>query len=198
MKRRFKFAAPFYRLKVPITNLFFVEGKKGLNDICLFATTKNSVHSFKLIRIITSSHILPGSGTSVGHLNLSLRDRRSTPSGTGEFTVVDLETDFGCEPACATLTTTEFDAEQQLIIANKKGVFSYATDDRRSALAIEGEKLMVSWWFSYLLIVTKESPLNQAPRLTTDSGAMNLPTITISTASKSNLIEQLDPRYSST
>jgi hypothetical protein len=73
------------------------------------------------------------------------------------FDITDLDTHNGCTPGCAVLTQSELDGEQQFVIANSTGIFSYVGDDKRLALGIEGDKLAIYWWFNYLITVTKET-----------------------------------------
>ncbi len=180
MFRRYKFSPPFYQAERPITNLAFAEGTKPYGDLILYATTETNVLSFRLIQTTQPVGIASAVAASVSSsLTSTLRDRRpfhlthhQQPSA--QFNITILETHIGCNPGCAVLTQSELDGEQQFVIANSTGVFSYVGDDKRLGLGIEGEKLAVHWWFNYLITVTKE---NKKPALiastTTSSNTTN-------------------------
>jgi len=93
---------------------------------------------------------------------------------------------MGCAPGCAVLTQSELDGEQQFVIANSTGIFSYVGDDKRLALGIEGDKLIVQWWFNYLITVTKENR-KQPVR----SSAITSPNLTTIHKTPSNILSQL-------
>lgn len=95
-------------------------------------------------------------------LTSTLRDRRLQiaqhhQQSSTQFQITELETNIGCTAGCAVLTQSELDGEQQFVVANSTGVFSYVGEDKRLALAIEGDKLAVHWWFNYLITVTKQN-----------------------------------------
>lgn len=93
----------------------------------------------------------------------TLRDRRPFHLGqshqqpSANFVITELESRIGCSPHCAVLAHSDIDAEQQFVIANSTGIFSYVNDDKRLGLGIEGEKLAVHWWFNYLITVSKDT-----------------------------------------
>ena len=124
-------------------------------------------------------------------LTSTLRDRRPFhlahhQQQTAQFNISNLETQIGCNPGCAVLAQSEFDGEQQFVIANTTGIFSYVGDDKRLALAIEGDKLAVHWWFNYLITVTKE---NRKSSLI--SSSTTLPNTTNNPKPVSNILTQL-------
>jgi len=163
--RRYKFAAPFFQAKQPITNLALVEGIKPRNHLIIYATTETSVRSFRLIQTpqTTTNTITTAAAAVGGSVISTLRDRRPFQLTAhhqlppASFEITDLEIDIGCSTGCAVLTQSEFDGEQQFVIANSTGVLSYVGEDKRLGLPIEGEKLTIHWWFNYLITVTKES-----------------------------------------
>ncbi len=164
--RRYKFSGPFYQADNKITNLAFAERIKPRNDLIIYATTESSVRSFHLIETPPPSAAISAvaavATTVSSTITSTLRDRRPFHIGQHQqsiahFTITDLEIGIGCTPGCAVLTQSELDGEQQFVIANSTGVFSYVGDDKRLALGIEGDKLAVHWWFNYLIIVTKEN-----------------------------------------
>ena len=148
--RRYKFAAPFFQAKQPITNLALVEGIKRL---CRCIRKSQST---------TNTITRADEGISCSVIS-ALRDRRPFQLTAhhqlppASFEITDLEIDIGCSTGCAVLTQSEFDGEQQFVIANSTGVLSYVGEDKRLGLPIEGEKLTIHWWFNYLITVTKES-----------------------------------------
>ncbi|CAF1214156.1 unnamed protein product [Adineta ricciae] len=166
-EKRYKFSPPFYQAESPITNLAFSEGTKPFGSLTLYATTESTVISCRLVQ---TPHTNVGISAAVAvatsvssSLTSTLRDRRpfhitSHQQPSAQFTVTNLETQMGCTPGCAILTQSELDGEQQFVIANSSGVFSYVGEDKRLGLAIEGEKSTVHWWFNYLITVTKENP----------------------------------------
>jgi membrane carboxypeptidase/penicillin-binding protein len=105
--------------------------------------------------------------------------------------VAILESRIGCTAGCAVLAPPELDGEQQFVIANSTGVFSYVGDDKRLGLGIEGDKLAVHWWFNYLITVTKENRKTTllAPN-TTSSTASSLSN-TATNKPQSNILSQL-------
>ena len=204
-RRRFKFAPPFYQAERPITNLAFAEGTKPHGDLLLYATTESSVLSFRSIPVSTgsSSTGLSSSAAAVAAsvsstLSSTLRDRRPFQSTThqpqqthsNQFTVAILESRNGCTAGCAVLAP-ELDGEQQFVIANSTGVFSYVGDDKRLGLGIEGDKLAVHWWFNYLITVTKESRKTATLLPTTTTGAASSLTNTGANKPQSNILNQL-------
>lgn len=82
---------------------------------------------------------------------------RHNQQSPAQFNITELEVNIGCAAGCAVLAQSELDGEQQFVVANSTGVFSYVGEDKRLALAFEGEKLAVHWWFNYLITVTKEN-----------------------------------------
>ncbi|CAM4872645.1 unnamed protein product [Rotaria socialis] len=153
-EKRYKFTPPFYQAKLFITNLVFAEGGKPKNDLILYATTTSDVLSFRLIQAA------PVVASMSSTLTSTIRDRRpfhlSHQQPIAQFSDVVLETDIGCRPGCAVLAQSDKDGEQQFVIANSTGVFSYVGDDKRLGLGIENEKSAIYWWFNYLIIITKE------------------------------------------
>lgn len=127
-------------------------------------------------------------------LTSTLRDRRpfhipQNQQPIPHFNIAVLETNIGCNPGCAVLAQSDIDSEQQFVIANATGVFSYVGDDKRLGLGIEGEKLSIHWWYNYLITVTKE---NRKPSL-----AISTTTTASSTTTKpqSNILSQLTAKY---
>jgi hypothetical protein len=124
-------------------------------------------------------------------LTSTLRDRRPfqiaqhNQQSLARFNITELETTIGCAAGCAVLTQSELDGEQQFVIANSTGVFSYVGDDKRLALGIEGDKLAVHWWFNYLITITKEN--RRAPM----SSAGISSNLTQMTRPQSNILTQL-------
>ena len=176
---------PFFTANEAITNLAFAEGTKSKNDILLYATTELTVRSFRLISPINS---ITSSLRERKHFHLSTHQNPTSNNQPAQFDIAELESRMGCAPGCAVLATSELDGERQFLIANSTGVFSYVGDDRRLALAIEGEKLAIHWWFNYLITVSKESrravlstPMNAGP----STGVIRPP---------SNIISQLSAK----
>ena len=93
---------------------------------------------------------------------------------------------MGCNPKCAVLAQSELDGEQQFVIANDTGIFSYVGDDKRLALGIEGAKLAVHWWFNYLITITKD---NRKPSLI--ASLTTSPNSTANSKPQSNILSQL-------
>ncbi|UJR32086.1 hypothetical protein I4U23_019554 [Adineta vaga] len=162
-EKRYKFSPPFYQAESPITSLAFAEENKQFSDLILYATTESTVVSFRLVQTtppvgISAAVAVANSVSST--LTSTLRDRRpfhitAHQQPVAQFKTTNLETSIGCAPGCAVLAQSELDDEQQFVIANSLGVFSYVRDDKRLGLAIEGEKSAVHWWFNYLITVTK-------------------------------------------
>jgi hypothetical protein len=189
--RRYKFSIPFYNADRPITNLAFAEATKPRNDLIIYATTESTVHSFHLIQTPPPSSNISAAAAVAASVTSTLRDRRPFQltqhhqQAPAQFQITELEVQMGCTPGCAVLTQSEIDGEQQFVIANSTGVFSYVGDDKRLALGIEGDKLAVHWWFNYLITVTKENrkaPL-MSSSITSSLPAMNRP--------QSNILSQL-------
>jgi hypothetical protein len=165
-EKRYKFSIPFYQAEHPITNLAFAETIKPRNDLTIYATTESTVRSFRLIQTPPSSTAISTAAamaaTVSSTLTSTLRDRRLQigqhhQQSSAQFQITELETNIGCTAGCAVLTQSELDGEQQFVVANSTGVFSYVGEDKRLALAIEGDKLAVHWWFNYLITVTKQN-----------------------------------------
>lgn len=128
----------------------------------IYATTESTVLSFRLIQsTTTTTHVSSAGNITSSTLGFALRDYRPFQSNqqhaVAQFNITELELSIGCTPGCAVLTQSELDGEQQFVIANSTGVFSYVGEDKRLALGIEGEKLAVHWWFNYLITVTNEN-----------------------------------------
>ena len=141
-------------------------------DLIIYVTTESSVHSFRLIPSASSSSLLPSglssaaavAATVSSTLTMTLRERRpfhlsnsNQSAATPDFSFTELESDIGCIPGCAVLITDESDGEQQFVISSSQGILFYVGEDRRSCLAIEGEKVAISCWLNYLIVVTKEN-----------------------------------------
>ena len=181
LSRRYKFSAPFFKTEHPITNLAFAESLHPRNDLIIYATTESTVRSFRLIQTplpLSPMSTAVAMAATVTSTLTSLRDRR-LPIGQhhqppAQFNITELETNIGCAPGCAVLAKSEFDNEQQFVVANPTGVFSYVGEDKRLALAIEGEKLAVHWWFNYLITVTKE---NRRAPISSKGIQTNLPSL---------------------
>ncbi|CAF1519724.1 unnamed protein product [Rotaria sp. Silwood1] len=198
-EKRYKFLPPFYTAERPITNLAFSEGVKPHNDLILYATTESSVLSFRLIKTISTTSISTAAAVAASvssSLTSTLRDRRPFnltqhhQQQPAQFNIAMLETHIGCNPGCAVLAQSEFDGEQQFVIANSTGVFSYVGDDKRLGLGIEGEKLAVHWWFNYLITVTKENRKTPLVTSTTTTSATTKP--------QSNILSQLTANQTTT
>ena len=195
--RRYKFSSSFYQADHPITNLAFAEVLKPRNDLILYATTESSVLSFRLIQTTPSTATASTAAAVAASVSSSLiRDRRPFhltqrhQQQAAQFNITNLETQIGCSPGCAVLAQSEFDSEQQFVIANSTGVFSYVGDDKRLALGIEGEKLGIHWWFNYLITITKE---NRRPPLITSTTTTTTITASVTNTIKpqSNILSQL-------
>ena len=140
---------------------------KPRNDLVIYVTTESTVHSFRLIPNAPSNAAMSAAAavaaTVSSTITSTLRDRRPFQIGqshqqpSANFAITELESRIGCAPHCAVLTQSEINGEQQFVIGNSTGVFSYVSDDKRLGLGIEGEKLAVHWWFNYLITVSKES-----------------------------------------
>ncbi len=194
--RRYKFTVPFYQADRPITNLAFSEGTKPRSDLIIYATTESTVRSFRLIQTPPSANISTAAAVAAS-VTSTLRDRRPFQltqhhqQPATQFNITELELDIGCTHGCAVLTQSELDGEQQFVIANSTGVFSYVGDDKRLALGIEGDKLAVHWWFNYLITVTKEN--RKTPLISTGiSSASNLMAMN---KPQSNILSQLTAQY---
>lgn len=131
-------------------------------------TTESTVHSFRLIQNAPASNAAISTAAAVAAtvsstITSTLRDRRPFQLGqshqqpAANFMITELESRIGCSPRCAVLAQSDIDSEQQFVIANSTGIFSYVNDDKRLGLGIEGEKLAVHWWFNYLITVSKEN-----------------------------------------
>lgn len=185
---------PFYRDNGPITNLAFAETIKPQNELILYSTTEKTVLSFRLIQSTTPTYSMSTAAAVAASvsstLTSTLRDRRPFHSTqhqqhqSAQFQVVTLEPNIGCSPGCAVLSQSEVDGEQQFVIANSTGVFSYCKDDKRLGLVIEGEKLAIYWWFNYLIVVTKEN--RKSPLITTSTTAS-----ATTTAPQSSILSQI-------
>jgi hypothetical protein len=205
--RRFKFSPPFFQDEHAITNLALAEGAKPHVDLIVYATTESTVRSFRLLPTTPQASSQSSMGLSSAaalavsvstSLTSTLRDRRPFQSSAqqqqiAQFNIYELEQRMGCSPGCAVLKPPELDDERQFVIVNSTGVFSYVGDDRRLALAIDGEKLSVHWWFNYLITVSKETrKVNLlAPSITT---TVNSSSTTNINKPQSNILSQLTAR----
>jgi hypothetical protein len=163
--------------------------------LILYATTESTVLSFRLIPTPPTAGLATAVAVAASvssTLTSTLRDRRTFhltqhhQQQTAQFNITNLETQMGCNPGCAVLTQSEMDGEQQFVIANDTGIFSYVGDDKRLALGIEGAKLAVHWWFNYLITVTKENRKSALiPSTTTSANSTNI------NKPQSNILSQL-------
>lgn len=69
----------------------------------------------------------------------------------------------GCNPNCAVLSDAKQD--HQFVIGRHDAVYFYQYDGRGPCLAFEGEKIILHWFRSYLVVVGKyEKPINPPSR----------------------------------
>ncbi|XP_076269344.1 vacuolar protein sorting 11 isoform X2 [Rhynchophorus ferrugineus] len=87
---------------------------------------------------------------------------------------------IGCNKRCTVLA--ESMQENHFMVARKDAVYCYTSDGRGPCYAIEGEKIMLEWFRSYLIIISKSNRLGYA----------NSSTGTGTPASQEDLITVLD------
>ncbi|XP_066597141.1 vacuolar protein sorting-associated protein 11 homolog [Prorops nasuta] len=99
--------------------------------------------------------------------NITVKDK--------EFkTILD---DKGCGKNCSVLT--ESMQESHYMIGCDKAIYCYTLDGKGPCYAVEGQKIMLEWFRSYLVIVAKE--------------AANVPRATTTISAKPNTIEPIPP-----
>lgn len=68
-----------------------------------------------------------------------------------------LDSDSGCDPGCGCLLIDPKQSDNcSFIVGKKNGIYFYEHDGRGRCLAFGGEKLIVRWFKSYLVVVAKE------------------------------------------
>ena len=76
------------------------------------------------------------------------------PPGVPPSGRVVLSVGGGCDPGCAVVTDDDL---QMLVLGNSDGVFFFSTTDRNVSYGFGGDKQMVAWFRSYLLVASRDS-----------------------------------------
>eukprot|EP00732_Lithocolla_globosa_P001976 Lithocolla_globosa_v1_NODE_1146_length_2839_cov_36.775503.p1 type:complete len:487 gc:universal NODE_1146_length_2839_cov_36.775503:1283-2743(+) len=74
-------------------------------------------------------------------------------SGKEQYELLDEHQ--GCELGCGVLS----DPEQDIILGKKEAVYFYGSDGRGPCFAFEGEKKLLAWFRSYLIIVSRDAKM---------------------------------------
>ncbi|XP_075233507.1 vacuolar protein sorting-associated protein 11 homolog isoform X2 [Lycorma delicatula] len=75
----------------------------------------------------------------------------------------------GCSPHCSVLMDSVKDSH--FMICRNDAIYCYTTDVLGPCYAIDGEKIMLQWFRSYLVIVAKESKQKSQNSTTPPIGA---------------------------
>nr|XP_018902631.1 PREDICTED: vacuolar protein sorting-associated protein 11 homolog isoform X1 [Bemisia tabaci] len=116
-----------------ITSLAFRTTEKNAN---LFVTTVDSVFLYSI--------------SQNDELLVNLDDGSSSVQGKLK--------PIGCKPKCSTATESIRDCH--FMIANEDAIYCYTSDVRGPCYAMDGEKILLSWFRTYLIIVSKNSNMN--------------------------------------
>lgn len=97
--------------------------------------------------------------------NLSVKDKE---------TRILLDT-HGCSPKCSVLSDSKQD--HQFVIGRNDAVYFYQHDGRGPCLAFDGEKILLHWFRSYLVVVGKDTKAVHASGITSPPIEMNIVTV---------------------
>ncbi|XP_071442647.1 vacuolar protein sorting-associated protein 11 homolog isoform X2 [Hetaerina americana] len=100
--------------------------------------------AFKSSHGVKNTFLFVATGSGVFIYNISIKDKEHK-------VVLDIE---GCERLCSVLA--ENAQESHFMLGRKDGVYCYTPDGRGPCYAIGGEKILLQWFRSYLVIVAKE------------------------------------------
>jgi hypothetical protein len=70
--------------------------------------------------------------------------------------------EFGCDIRCCCLKNDPKQVETLFIVGRKDAIYFYQSDERGPCLAFEGEKLLLYWFRSYLIVIGKETATSTA------------------------------------
>ncbi|XP_015915607.2 vacuolar protein sorting-associated protein 11 homolog [Parasteatoda tepidariorum] len=97
--------------------------------------------------------------------NLSVKDKETK-------TLLD---NHGCPPKCSILSDAKQD--HQFVIGRQDAVYFYQHDGRGPCLAFDGEKILLYWFRSYLVVVGKDSKAVHSSAITSSPVHMNIVTV---------------------
>ncbi|KFM62524.1 Vacuolar protein sorting-associated protein 11-like protein, partial [Stegodyphus mimosarum] len=97
--------------------------------------------------------------------NLSVKDKE---------TKILLDT-HGCSPKCSVISDAKQD--HQFVIGRHDAVYFYQHDGRGPCLAFEGEKILLHWFRSYLVVVGKDTKAVHSSAITSPPIEMNIVTV---------------------
>ena len=90
---------------------------------------------------------------------------------------------FGCDVRCSCLKNDPKQLESLFIVGRKDAIYFYQTDGRGPCLAFEGEKLLLHWYRSYLIVIGKDTTASVSTSSNSDkvesNGSENTYLITI-------------------
>lgn len=89
--------------------------------------------------------------SSVYLYNISIKDKETKTNLDG----------MGCAKRCCVLA--ESSQESQFMIGRDDAIYCYTSDGRGPCYAVEGKKIMLQWFRSYLIIIAKEKLISRTP-----------------------------------
>ncbi|XP_046814687.1 vacuolar protein sorting-associated protein 11 homolog [Vespa crabro] len=137
------------------------------NKIKVLKDTNISITGLAIRSIGKQYHLFVATNNSVFLYNITLKDKeyKSTLDN------------MGCSKKCSVLAESMQDSH--FMIGRNDAIYCYTTDGRGPCYAVQGQKIMLEWFRSYLVIVAKE--------------AANVPRTTTTISAKPNTIEPIPP-----
>ncbi|XP_076184053.1 vacuolar protein sorting 11 [Ptiloglossa arizonensis] len=130
------------------------------NKIKVLKDTNVSITGLAIRYPGKQNYLFVATSNSVFIYNITIKDK--------EFKF-PLDT-MGCAPKCSVLA--ESNQDSHFIIGRTKAIYCYTSDGRGPCYAIGGEKIMLEWFRSYLVIIAKEAADDQqSPRTATTISA---------------------------
>ncbi|KAF7418083.1 hypothetical protein HZH68_000736 [Vespula germanica] len=137
------------------------------NKIKVLKDTNISITGLAIRSIGKQNHLFIATNNCVFLYNITLKDKeyKSTLDN------------MGCAKKCSVLAESMQDSH--FMIGRNDAIYCYTTDGRGPCYAVQGQKIMLEWFRSYLVIVAKE--------------AANVPRTTTTISAKPNTIEPIPP-----
>ncbi|XP_012258670.2 vacuolar protein sorting-associated protein 11 homolog [Athalia rosae] len=137
------------------------------NKIRILKDGNTSITGLQIRATGKQNHMFVATTNSVFLYNITIKDK--------EFkTVLD---NMGCSRRCSVLA--ESTQGSHFMIGGDEAVYCYTPDGRGPCYAVKGQKIMLEWFRSYLVIIAKE--------------AANVPRATTTISAKPNTIEPIPP-----
>ncbi|XP_012139382.1 vacuolar protein sorting 11 isoform X2 [Megachile rotundata] len=117
------------------------------NKIKVLKDTNLSITGLAIRSTSKQTHLFVATPSSVFLYNVTVKDK--------EFKST-LDTMMGCAKKCSVLADSVQDSH--FMIGHHKAIYCYTPDGKGPCYAVGGEKIMLEWFRSYLVIIAKEDP----------------------------------------